>query len=177
MLEYKTINGFSNYLIGNNGEVYNKQNQHSKRPTSNRYGKGYLYVDLYKDNKRHRQYIHRLVAEAFMPNPENKPYVNHIDGNPHNNSVENLEWCTPLENVEHASKVLGTMKQYKIANDNRKRKIKMLNKDTGKEIETFESIRDAERATNIPSSNIIACLKGRQSYTKFYSWCYVEELE
>lgn len=52
----------------------------------------------------------------------------------------------------------------------------MLNKDTGKEIETFESIRDAERATNIPSSNIVACLKGRQSYTKFYSWCYAEEL-
>lgn len=176
MLEYKTINGFSSYLICNNGEVYNKRSKYRKCPTSNRHGKGYLYVDLYERNKYTRQYIHRLVAEAFIPNPENKPYVNHIDGDPHNNSAENLEWCTPLENVEHAVKILRTMQQYKIANDRRKRKIKMLNKDTRKEIETFESIRDAERATNIPSSNIIACLKGRQSYTKLYSWCYVEEV-
>lgn len=112
MLEYRTIKDFNNYLIGNNGEVYNKQTNHSKMPTSNKTGKGYLYVDLYNGNKRARKYIHRLVAETYIPNPQNKPYVNHIDGNPHNNLVENLEWCTPLENVEHASKIIKTMRQY-----------------------------------------------------------------
>lgn len=177
MLEYKTINGFSNYLIGNNGEVYNKQTQYSKRPTSNHSGKGYLYVDLYNGNKRTRKYVHRLVAEAYIPNPENKPYINHIDGNPHNNSVKNLEWCTPLENVEHASKVIKTMKQYKKANERRKRKVKMFNKVSGVEVATFESILEAERCTGISLSNIVACLKGRQSYTKEYFWHYVEEIE
>lgn len=177
MLAYKTINGFENYLIGNNGEVYNKQTQYSKRPTSNHTGKGYLCVDLYNGNKRKKKYIHRLVAEAFIPNPENKPYVNHIDGNPHNNSVENLEWCTPLENVEHASKVIKTMQQYEKANERRKRKVRMLNKVSGLEVATFESIREAEKRTGIPSSNIVACLKGRQAYTKEYLWCYVQELE
>lgn len=63
------------------------------------------------------------------------------------------------------------------ANECRKRKVKMLNKVSGLEVATFESIHEAERHTGIPLSNIVSCLKGRQSYTKEYSWQYVEELE
>jgi hypothetical protein len=176
MIAYKTINEFSNYLIGNNGEVYNKQTQYSKKPTSNYSGKGYLYVDLYNGNKRKRKYIHRLVAEAFIPNPQNKPYINHIDGDTHNNLVENLEWCTPLENVEHASKVIKAMTQYEKANNRRKRKVKMFNRFNGQEVATFESISEAAKRMCIPVSNIVACLKGRQTYTKEYIWMYVEEI-
>ena len=176
-MEYKTINGFLNYSVCNDGEIFNNRTGYRKNPTSNHSGKGYLYVDLYERNKRSRKYVHRLVAEAFVPNPENKPYVNHIDGNSHNNSAENLEWCTPLENVEHASKIIRTMKQYFLANEHRKRRIRMYDKNSGIEIATFRSIREAERKTRIPSSNIVSCLKGRQSYTKNYSWCYVEDYE
>lgn len=171
---YKRIVGFENYAVEENGTVINTVTNHIKTPCDN--NRGYLYVDLYNGNKRKRKCIHRLVAEVFIPNPENKPYVNHIDGNTHNNSVENLEWCTPLENVEHASKIIKTMKQYKIANDRRKQKIKMIDKNRGWEVAIFTSIREAERSTCIPASNIVACLKGRQAYTKDYKWCYVEEL-
>lgn len=63
-------------------------------------GKGYECVYLVKYKKRKIKYIHRLVAEAFIQNPEHKTYVNHLDYNIHNNTVKNLEWCTQLENVQ-----------------------------------------------------------------------------
>ncbi len=68
------------------------------------YKTGYLYTGLAKNRVKKKYKIHRLVAMAFIPNPENKPMVNHIDGNPLNNRVENLEWCTNQENQIHAIK-------------------------------------------------------------------------
>jgi len=62
----------------------------------------YLIVELYKNNVGTKKYVHRLVAEAFIPNPNNKPEVNHIDGDRQNNDVSNLEWCTSAENSQHA---------------------------------------------------------------------------
>lgn len=66
---------------------------------------GYRKVNLYdKRGKCSKKYVHRLVAEAFIPNPENKPNVNHIDCNRQNNKASNLEWCTQSENIKHAVK-------------------------------------------------------------------------
>lgn len=66
---------------------------------------GYMLVDMRKDGKRYLKCVHRIVAETFIPNPENKPQVNHIDGNKANNSVSNLEWCTCSENQYHGFKI------------------------------------------------------------------------
>ena len=72
---------------------------------------GYLRVVLMKEAVKKRFMSHRLVAEAFIPNTENKPFVNHINGNPNDNRVENLEWCTQSENEKHSINILGkTMK-------------------------------------------------------------------
>lgn len=65
---------------------------------------GHLDVLLKKNGKEKRCWVHRLVAKAFIPNPDNLPIVNHIDSNPQNNSVENLEWCTQQHNINHCVK-------------------------------------------------------------------------
>lgn len=153
------IKGFENYLIDENGTIINKNTSCIKIGTSNNIGKGYLYVDLYKNGKRKRFYIHRLVAETFIPNPENKPYINHIDGNPKNNNVSNLEWCTPLENVEHASKVLGVMDAYN--NANYKKHLVKLVTDLSK----------------IYSTDFTKIMEKAQRKEITLSWCRVEELK
>jgi len=68
---------------------------------------GYAITSLYKNQKAKFISIHRLVATHFIPNPENKPQVNHIDGNKLNNCVNNLEWCTSIENIKHSWDKLG----------------------------------------------------------------------
>ena len=66
-----------------------------------KHDKGYMRVKLFRDHKRHNLKVHRLVAEAFVPNPDHKPQVNHKDGNNRNNSFTNLEWVTDEENKAH----------------------------------------------------------------------------
>ena len=100
---FKTIKGFDNYLISDSGEIYNKITNRHKHASPNQ-NVQYLQISLWKDGIEHHKYVHRLVAETFIPNPENKPEVNHIDGNRQNNNVRNLEWVTSVENKVHAIK-------------------------------------------------------------------------
>ncbi|MCI9641249.1 MAG: HNH endonuclease [Eubacterium sp.] len=172
----KLIKDFENYAIYPNGTVVNVTTGHIKKPTSNHSGRGYYYVDLYNNGIKQRFYIHRLVALYYIDNPLNKPFVNHIDGNPKNNDVDNLEWCTSLENVEHAAKTLHTMNCYDLHNSKIKKSIIGTYVKSGKTTKVYQSIREAERDTGIFSSNIVANLKGRQSHTKGIKWCYVGEV-
>ncbi len=97
------------YEISNNGVVRRKEGSHYnwKNKTQVRTylsNRGYQCVHLYKNSKCYRFQIHRLLAELFIPNPSNKAEVNHIDGNPLNNNLSNLEWVTHQENIVHAYK-------------------------------------------------------------------------
>ena len=87
----------TNYSINENGEVRNDSTGHIKKPTENK-ANGYLVLDLYEGNKRKKVPVHRLVAEAFIPNPEKKPCIDHKDGNRQNNALSNLRWATYSEN-------------------------------------------------------------------------------
>lgn len=111
MEKWKNILGFDgNYQISNYGNVKSFINNIILKPgiASKRNNKqGYKVVNL----KGKLYYIHRLVAEAFIPNIANKPQINHIDGNKLNNKVDNLEWCTNSENIKHAYKI--GLKEYK----------------------------------------------------------------
>lgn len=86
----------NNYSINQNGEVRNDLTGIIKKPTVNK-SNGYLYFDLYEGNERAKVPLHRLVAEAFIPNPDNKPTVDHKDGNRQNNTINNLRWATYSE--------------------------------------------------------------------------------
>lgn len=86
------------YLISTYGRVKSRSNGKETILKSDLNSSGYHRVSLYKNGKRTRYFIHRLVAEAFVPNPENLPLVNHIDEDKENNEVTNLEWCNDSYN-------------------------------------------------------------------------------
>jgi hypothetical protein len=100
---WKPIKGYEEYYeISNKGRVRNIKTGQFKKASVGKVG--YPVVDICKNGKRKHKYLHRLLAEHFIPNSENKPQVNHIDGNKTNYQLNNLEWVTSKENIQHAFK-------------------------------------------------------------------------
>ena len=157
---WKTIKGFEGYMISTDGQVKNIKTGKILKGFKNK--KGYLQVPFYKNGKRIQPYIHKLVAEAFIDNPENKTQVNHIDGNKTNNNVNNLEWCNNRENQIHA-----------IKNHLRKniKAVYQYNKDNTF-IKKWESSAEVMRVLGIDRGHINACCNGKRKTAGGYIWSF-----
>lgn len=130
---------------------------------------GYLQVSIkIKDtNKFQNRYIHRLVAQYWISNPEKKKEVNHKDGNKENNNINNLEWVTPSENQKHRHSI-GI-------NKTSNRKIAKINPDTKEIIAIYNSIKEATEKEHIIGENSISAVLGGRNHTLYgYSWIYLD---
>jgi hypothetical protein len=154
--EWKPIEGYPGYEISIYGEVYSKKLGDTLVPQKNMWG--YYFVQLYNEHGEKMFTVHRLVAEAFIPNPYGKPQVNHIDGHKRNNRVNNLEWCTNSENEKHAFK-LG-LKQ-----PSRRKKIRII--ETGN---VYLSMHDCAREINGNFKAISNCIRGKSKTHKGYHY-------
>lgn len=123
-------------------------------------------VILHKNGNAERKLVHRIVAEAFIPNPENKTQINHIDGNPSNNNVENLEWNTPKENQWHSRNILNN-------DPNKTRKRPVLCIDTG---EVFPSVCEAQRVYG-KNAHIWEAASGIRRKAAKKKWSFIKDGE
>jgi len=127
---------------------------------------GYFNVGLSKNNKTKRYLVHNLEAKTFIPNPENKPTVNHIDGIKTNNYIDNLEWATISEQAIHALK-------YKLrVMPNNGRNIIQLNSN-GEKVNKFNDVHEAQRLTNIGYSSIWKCCNNQRKTAGGFIWKYL----
>lgn len=199
-MEIKPIEGFDDYYVCNSG--VNEQTVLSTKgamkwlsPFANK--DGYKDVHLCKDGKMHTKKVHRLVAEAFIPNPEGKPCIDHINGVRDDNRVENLRWCTQKENSNNpvTRKSLSEAQKgeknpmygkhhseevkEKMSEKRKGRKphwllkpVEQWSKDGTTLIARYESVREAARQTCINIANISACCLGKRKSAGGYKWRY-----
>lgn len=167
MDKWLPISKFPNYVISDDGRVKNMVTGRELKPIQE--STGYSHVTLCNDGKHHQTSIHRLVAQTFIPNPNNKPMVNHIDGDKANNRVDNLEWCTQSENMRHAYRTglqrsIDSQIQQSLARSAEVRRKPVRNTITGAE---YRSIVDCAKAENLQHSAISAHLAGKVKHPRY----------
>jgi len=199
--EERKIAGFDGYTVDNLGNVYSYKTGIKKKLSPLLTGhRGYAKVRLYygSRNKRKDMFVHRIVALAFIPNPNNYPVVNHKDRNTLNNAVENLEWCTIEynsaymdahkrsgegvrrfyeKNPEARERVSKQHKGKKKSNEEIRKTADKLMKPIvaikeSKIVHTFDSAVDAENNLGIKRANICKVLKGSRKTAGGYEWKY-----
>ena len=181
----ETIKDYPDYIICKNGEVISLARKiirkngriqtFKSKILKTRTGKrGYPYIFLSHKKKSKARYIHRLVAEAFIPNPYHELEINHIDGNKKNHSIKNLEWCNRKENCQHAHDVLKIktnpakgVKHYKAKPVNQYN----LNGDF---VKRWNFAKEAEKE-GYSHSKISLCCNGKRNKHKNFIWRFANE--
>lgn len=171
---WKPIPGYEGlYEVSNKGNVRSLNYMHTgkwKTIKLIKHKNGYLMVCLCKDGKIKQASVHRLVASAFIPNPDNLPQVNHKDENKLNNSVDNLEWCDGAYNMKYGTRQERITK----SNTNNPKKSKpILQFDLeGNLIMKWESLNEVMRQTGVGAGNISNCARGKVKTAGGYVWKY-----
>lgn len=180
---WKDIDGFEGYyqisnlgnvksldrILKDNGGIFIKRGNYRKLAEQ----AGYKRVSLYKNDKDRKFMVHRLVAQAFIPNPNNKPFIDHIDGNRANNKVDNLRWVTHSENMKNPITVLRKSEAGKRLGDVRRQCA--VGKCRIKCIETnviYESMGDCNRITGINRYHIGEVCNGTRKTAGGFHWRY-----
>ena len=161
MERWKSIAGYEGlYEVSDLGRVKSLWYGKEKILKPGKTHDGYLQVNLYKDGQRKMQLVHRLVAEAFIQNPNNLETVNHKDEVKTNNVASNLEWMSQTDNVAYSRPQLAM------------RSVQMFDKKTGELLATFPSTNEAERVTGIAHQSISECCNEKRKSAGGYVWKY-----
>lgn len=156
-MEMKAIAGYEGmYSVAEDGQIWSHHSNRFLKPK--KHPSGYRTVNLSKDGVAHTYYIHRLVAEAFIPNPDNLPQINHKDEDKTNNAVSNLEWMSAIDNNNYGTR-----------NERIAKKVRCV--ETGEE---FNSCSAAARAVNHTTASLSNALKKGHRCAN-YHWEYVKE--
>ena len=165
--EWRDIKGFEGkYMVSNIGKVKSLNYRHTGKEgilKGRDNGLGYLYVQLYKEGKVNYPLVHRLVATAFLDNPEGYTELNHLDEDKTNNCVENLEYCSRSYNINYGTR-----------NKKISKPVFSVDKESGL-IMYWESIMEAERCTGINSGNITQCCQGKRKSAGNHYWFYADD--
>lgn len=156
--EWKEIEGYEGlYEVSNLGRVKSLKYGKERILKAGKDGCGYMLVNLCKEGKMKMFRIHRLVAAAFIPNPQNLPEINHIDENKENNCSDNLEWCDRKYNINHGTR-------------NERISKRVLCEETG---EIFPSTHEVERKLGFAQTHISDCCLGKYKTCGGFHWRYV----
>ena len=195
---WKDIKGYEGlYQVSNLGRIKSLERKSKtkgnveyikkEKVLKERFSNGYVSVILYKNGTKKNFRVHRLVAKAFLVNPKNLPQINHINFNRSDNRIENLEWVTAKENIQHNFKNGNVEKIIKNAKSVGKRyggnknattkaklrlskKVYQIDKNTGQIIKVWDSAKDVERILKIPNTNISRCCLKKCMTAGGYIW-------
>lgn len=159
------IEGFENYEVKPNGEVVNTKTGKVKKLVKDK--DGYLLVQLWKNGKLKSFRVHRLVAQAFIPNPDNLPCVNHKDEDKTNNNVDNLEWCTHDYNANYGTRNERSSKT-------KSKPVLQLMKD-GSLVRVWPSASEVKKQLHFSQGHISECCRGKLQSAHGYKWCYMKK--
>ena len=168
---WKNIAGFERlYQVSSFGRVKSFYGKKEHILKAQKISHGYLNVILYKDGIKNNWLVHRLVANAFIPNPDNLPMINHKDENKQNNLVSNLEWCDANYNANYGTR--NKRMTDKLINGSLSKKVGQYSKD-GQLIKIWPSIREAKR-NGFNMGNIWSCCQGKIKTHGGFIWQYIE---
>lgn len=174
MVEWKDVVGYEGiYKVSSNGDIYSIISKKNLRKVKS--STGYFHVQLYSNRKPKTINVHTIVADAFLPEKQGCPEINHKDGNKANNSVENLERVSKSENAKHAIRT-GLRKPSpmigRIGEENPNSKEILQYNINGQYLRSWNGIAEAARFVGCSASSISACLTGRKKTATHYIWRY-----